>query len=70
MGDWNISIQGSGAHHNADFPEDAEKMAKRFVQELRGAGHSISSAMFTSGGREDIDSPPVLEHMEQSTPTG
>lgn len=54
MGDWNITIQGTGAHHNPDNEGDADRMAKKFVQELEEAGHTIDSATFTHGGRDDL----------------
>lgn len=59
MGDWNINIQGVGVHHNTgvDVPEDANKMARQFVQELKDKGHSISTATFTHGSKEDINKP-------------
>lgn len=55
MGNWDISIQGVGTHHNPGREEDAEKMAKKFVEELRKAGHHVTHARFTYGGAEDID---------------
>ena len=54
MGNWNVSIQGMGAHHNHDNPTDADRMAKTFVDLLRKAGHSIESASFTHGGKVDL----------------
>lgn len=56
MGDWNISIRGLGSHHNSQ-PADAERMAAKFVKELRAAGHSVKAATFTFGGEEDLDKP-------------
>ncbi len=54
MGNWNISIQGLGAHHNG-LPTDADQMAKAFVETLRQQGHhTIESATFTYGGREEL----------------
>jgi hypothetical protein len=48
MGNWNISINGVGAHNNGkDF--DAEVMFSKFVAELRNAGHGISDATITIG---------------------
>lgn len=54
MGNWNINIQGVGAHHNPDYDKDANKMAKKFVDDLKEAGHHIEGATFTHGGKEDI----------------
>lgn len=55
MGNWNINIQGVGCHHNADNETDANKMAEKFVSELKEAGHTVESATFTSGGKDDLD---------------
>lgn len=54
MGNWNINIQGTGAHHNKDYDKDANKMAKNFVDDLKAAGHHIEGATFTHGSKEDI----------------
>jgi Asp-tRNA(Asn)/Glu-tRNA(Gln) amidotransferase A subunit family amidase len=56
LGNWNINIQGIGAHNNSprlEISEDADKMFKKFVQELRDAGHTVEHATFTHGGKED-----------------
>ena len=55
MGNWNISIQGVGAHHNPSNPKDADKMARRFVKELKEAGHTVEHAEITYGGKEAVD---------------
>ena len=52
MGNWAITIIGTGAHHNKDYPQDANKMAEKFVDDLKAAGHIVESATFTHGGRE------------------
>lgn len=54
MGNWNINIQGIGSHHNAKPEIDADLMAVEFVAFLRGKGHMIESASFTSGGKIDL----------------
>lgn len=54
MGNWHISIQGIGCHHNPDIPQDADRMSKQFVQELVAAGHHVSIATFTHGGAETL----------------
>ena len=54
MGNWNINIQGVGCHHNTDYPQDANKMAAEFVKQLKNAGHTVESATFTHGGKEDL----------------
>jgi len=52
MGNWAITIIGTGAHHNKDYPQDANKMAEKFVDDLKAAGHIVEFATFTHGGRE------------------
>lgn len=52
MGNWNISINGTGAHHNQDNPGDADKRFKEFVAKLKEDGHNVEHASFTHGGRE------------------
>lgn len=65
MGNWNINIQGIGAHHNDDYPKDANKMAKDFVQSLLIAGHTVENAEFTYGGKEELleKFEPAKEHV-------
>jgi hypothetical protein len=60
MGNWNINIQGIGAHHNEDYAKDANRMALEFVAKLKEAGHQLQSATFTHGAAErlDDDQPP------------
>ncbi len=55
MGNWHISIEGVGPHHNENYLGDANKMAEDFVSELKGAGHQINKASFTHGGSEDLN---------------
>lgn len=54
MGNWHISIEGVGAHHNRDLPSDANRMAHRFVNELRQLGFVITRATFTHGGADRL----------------
>jgi hypothetical protein len=54
MGNWNISIHGTGCHHNNDYPADADRMAAEFVTLLRSKGHTVSHASITHGGECDI----------------
>ena len=54
MGNWNINIQGIGAHHNEDYAGDANKMAAAFVEQLKSAGHTVEAATFTHGGKEEL----------------
>lgn len=57
MGNYNINIQGIGSHHNENLRQDAQRMAARFVEQLKAAGHKIEHAEFTSGGKEDLTKP-------------
>lgn len=62
MGNWTIVIQGTGQHHNFEQdadrkvtgqdPKDADKMARRFVQDLKAAGQNVEHATITHGGRD------------------
>lgn len=60
MGNWNINVQGVGCHHNGpSHNTDANNMARRFVEELRKAGHTIQGATFTHGGAETLSVLPL-----------
>lgn len=54
MGNFAIVVHGVGPHDNQDNPTDADKMAADFVHKLTEAGHHISHASITVGGRKDI----------------
>lgn len=54
MGNWHISIEGQGAHHNPDYANDANRLAAEFVAKLREAGHTVTRATFTHGGAEQL----------------
>jgi len=54
MGNWNISIEGIGIHHNK-VEKDANEMARKFVKALKEAGHNVNKASFTYGGAEDLN---------------
>jgi hypothetical protein len=57
MGNWAINIQGVGCHHNKALQQDANRMARKFVNDLKAAGHSIERADFTFGAKEDLTNP-------------
>jgi D-Tyr-tRNAtyr deacylase len=61
MGNWNINIQGVGSHHNTDNPTDANKMAEKFVKELKDAGHHVETATFTFGAKNNLTEAKPLE---------
>ena len=58
MGNWAMVITGVGCHHNTKSDaewrkkNDADVQFADFVQSLKDAGHSISSASFTFGSAE------------------
>jgi hypothetical protein len=54
MGNWSIVIHGTGSHNNTNNPEDANRMTAKFVDDLKAKGHSVQSALFTTGGTEDL----------------
>jgi hypothetical protein len=54
MGNWAIVIHGVGCHHNKKLPSDANRMSAEFVEALKQAGHTITSATFTHGGEDNI----------------
>jgi hypothetical protein len=54
MGDWAIVVVGTGCHHNGKPEIDANLAAEDFVRRLRSQGHTIVSATFTKGGRDDL----------------
>lgn len=56
MGNWNVTIQGVGCHHN-NAPHDIESLTKKFVADVKAAGHSVSLANVTTGGLTDTMPP-------------
>ena len=54
MGNWHISIEGQGAHHNADYEQDANRMSAEFVERLKAAGHVVTRATFTHGSADQL----------------
>jgi len=65
MGNWNISIHGVGAHHNKKLEADANRLAAKFVAELKAAGHTVSAATFTHGGEDNILDPEYLANRDK-----
>lgn len=55
MGNWHISIEGIGCHHNQQLETDANKMASKFVKALKDAGHTVTKATFTHGGCDNLE---------------
>lgn len=56
MGDWCITIRGTGPHHNkgGQNSDDVDGMAKQLVGQLKVAGHTIHDAAMVFGGREEM----------------
>jgi hypothetical protein len=52
MGNWAITIIGTGAHNNKDYDGDADKILKKTVDELKAAGQNVEHASITHGGRD------------------
>lgn len=59
MGNWNIEIKGVGAHHNG-VDEDADRMARAFVQQLAEDGHAIEAASFTVADGDEGSSESIM----------
>jgi hypothetical protein len=60
MGNWHMSIEGTGPHHNPDHAADADKKLEQFVRELK-RDHSIERALLTAGQRTVVvaDNKPI-----------
>jgi len=54
MGNCTITIHLTGSHHNRRYLADANRMAAKFVDDLKAQGHNVEHASFTHGGREDL----------------
>src|SRR5260370_38183484 len=46
MGNWRIVVEGTGAHHNKDYPQDANRMFHEFVRDLYRVGNKVLVASF------------------------
>lgn len=57
MGQWNITIRGTGCHHNRKPEIDADLAAAEFVAKLKKMGMTIESATITSGVSFDLSDP-------------
>jgi outer membrane immunogenic protein len=54
MGNCTITIHATGSHHNHGNPNDINRMAMKFADDLKAAGHSVEHASITHGGREEF----------------
>lgn len=52
MGNWTMVIEGAGPHHNPNYDNDADKLFRQIVEDLRAKGQQIEHAAITCGGRE------------------
>lgn len=68
MGDWNITIRGTGCHHNGSKAIDADLAAADFVRKLKAQGHTIKSATITHGGEGDLSDPDAYEGANAKAP--
>lgn len=48
MGNWNVSVEGVGCHHNGK-PYDVEAITNEYVKQLKAAGHTVTKATVTTG---------------------
>lgn len=62
MGSWAIHILGHGIHDNKDAPGDADAMLKKFIAEMKSAGHVIHSVHFTSGAGKKLEDGEWQQH--------
>jgi hypothetical protein len=61
-----MTVRGTGAHHNQNYPQDANRMLAEFVQKLKKAGHQITAASITHGAEDDVtDAEAYLEMRDQ-----
>lgn len=54
MGNWHISIQGTGAHHNSDNPGDVDRLVAEFVEDLKRKGQTVEHATLTYGAKLEL----------------
>jgi hypothetical protein len=63
MGNWHISIEGVGIHHNGR-KDDADAVFVETVRQLKESGHTVTHASITTGGAHDHESARALhEHL-------
>lgn len=61
MGNWNMTVVGTGSHHNTSYDKDANRLFAAFVKSLTDAGHMVQHASFTFGGSELVKSDGLTE---------
>lgn len=53
MGNWSVSVQGIGCHHNG-APYDVEALTAEFVKQLKAKGHTVEHVNVTAGGKAEV----------------
>jgi hypothetical protein len=65
MGNWHLSIEGIGAHHNKLEPGqmtfNVDTMAKMFIEDLKARGHRVLRATITYGAADQLDPEKEME---------
>jgi hypothetical protein len=59
MGNWVLTIEGTGCHNNNNEVIDADLLAPKLVEQLKAQGQHIEHATFTSGSRKDVKPAPT-----------
>jgi hypothetical protein len=53
MGNCIVSVHVTGGHHNGSL-SDIDQLASKFVDVLKGFGHTVTAATIVSGGEQDL----------------
>ena len=61
MGNCTITVHLTGSHHNKKNSTDANRMAAKFADDLKAAGHNVEHCSITHGGRTDLLDPNCME---------
>jgi len=58
MGNWSISLKGTGQHHNTidgkSDPKDADALFMKFIADLVDAGQYIEHASIYCGNKQEV----------------
>lgn len=76
MGNWILTIQGTGCHHNCTAEHDIDLLAPKLLAQVIAQGHHIESATINYGFRDDLttsilmqralDTPPEVASLERT----
>jgi hypothetical protein len=62
MGDWSLTVLGSGAHHNTTIEKlvenDADILFAKFIDDLKLRGHTIRHAEMVTGAKTTVEGRP------------